>query len=276
MNAYVRIPRVRAIAYSLILVALFASACSGILPEQVNVPPAQAVQSCAVGNPDAVVVDGKKYDCDDVKNAMATLGAPAPASPVATGCPPYNEKGWPLTEVTPSGTCIYTSLETTAPAADTPAPSDGGESTTTTAGACEDGKVIGNQYANLNRVPVGTAEGTIVAELSWTGSGFGGYDRAVVIVPKLDDTRYAIHVLNPKTVHEVQYCGADQAIDNWAPTHVDAMVITAQANDGSRPDPNEIGVYRLNFDGRLTEIRPGPKGPGLDAVQQRLVVSVTP
>jgi len=137
---------------------------------------------------------------------------------------------------------------------------------------CQDGKIVSNQFADISRIPIGTLEGAVVAEISWTGSGFGGFDRAVVVVPRMTSETMAF-VRNSRTIHLVQYCGFLKDILAYAPTHVDAMVQSAQDDQGNRPDPEEIGVYFLNLDGVWTVIREGPKGPGLAFVQQRVVMT---
>lgn len=137
---------------------------------------------------------------------------------------------------------------------------------------CQDGKIVSNQYADITRIPIGTLEGAIVAEISWTGSGFGGFDRAIVVIPRMTAEKMAF-VRNSRTIHLVQYCGFLKDILAWAPTHVDAMVQSAQDDAGNRPDPAEIGVYFLNLDGQWTVVREGPKGPGLAFVQQRVVMT---
>ncbi len=75
--------------FTLLVVAAFLLAACGVLPERVSVPPVQAIQACGVGDPEAVVIDGRRYNCADVENAMATLGAPLPATatPAATPGP---------------------------------------------------------------------------------------------------------------------------------------------------------------------------------------------
>lgn len=140
------------------------------------------------------------------------------------------------------------------------------------AAACQDGKILANQANSLTRVPIAVKEGISVWELSWIGTGFGGFDRAVIIVPKVEDTRYAVHVLNAKTVHGVLYCGTMEAVQEWAPTHVDAMLITAQDDQGHRP-AQEIGVYLLNWDGTLTVVKAAPKGPSKETFEKRLEVN---
>lgn len=72
---------------SLFVVSLVLTACGVVLPTQAPTAPTATAQATEM---------------------------PAPTSAV---CPAYNDKGWPLTEVTSTGTCIYTSLETVIPTA---------------------------------------------------------------------------------------------------------------------------------------------------------------
>jgi len=139
--------------------------------------------------------------------------------------------------------------------------------------SCQDGKIVSNQFADISRIPIGTLEGAVVAEISWTGSGFGGFDRYVVVVPRMTAETMAF-VRDAKTIHLVQYCGFLKDILAWAPTHVDALVQSSQDDAGNRPDPQEIGVYFLNLNGEWTVVREGPLGPGLEYVKQRLVMTV--
>ena len=138
---------------------------------------------------------------------------------------------------------------------------------------CQDGKIISNQFADISRIPIGTLEGAVVAEISWTGSGFGGFDRAIVIVPSMNAKTMAF-VRGSKTIHLVQYCGFLKDILAWAPTHVDALVQSSQDDAGNRPDPDEIGVYFLDLNGSWQVVREGPLGPGLDFIKQRVVMTV--
>lgn len=139
--------------------------------------------------------------------------------------------------------------------------------------ACKDGEVLGNQFADLSRVPVGTLEGIVVVEVSWTGNGFGGYDRAILVVEELDASHMAF-IRNAKTIRVTQYCGTADAVTAWATTHIDAMVQSAQDDSGNRPNPQEIGVYLVPLNGSITVVREGPLGPSLEVIQQRVVMTV--
>lgn len=201
---------------------------------------------------------GETPDPAQVKNAASTMVAQTAQASAArpTGTPNWGEttKNEPPTA-------------TNAPAL-VPAASEEYQG----AEGCVDGKIVSNQYADINRIPIGTLEGAIVAEVSWTGSGFGGFDRAVVVIPRMTSETMAF-VRNSKTIHLVQYCGNLDAILAWAPTHVDAMVQSAQDDQGNRPDSKEVGVYFLNLNGEWSVVREGPLGPGLEFVKQRIVMT---
>lgn len=141
-----------------------------------------------------------------------------------------------------------------------------------------DGEVIGNMYANLPRIPVGTAENNVVLELSWPGKGFGGYDRAVVVVPLLlSDVQ--VFVNNASTIHMVRYCGTLMEVETYISdkaTHVNAMVVTAANGKGQMPKVSEIGVWGLDLTGTIRSLVLAPDGPLTDTVKSHIeVVNLT-
>ena len=78
---------------------------------------------------------------------------------------------------------------------------------------------------------------------------------------------YANDVL---TVHAVQYCGSLQAIKDWAPTHVDAMINSSQNSAGQRPFADEIPIVLLKNDGTIEIVKAAPNGPSLDEIKAHL------
>lgn len=138
--------------------------------------------------------------------------------------------------------------------------------------SCRDGEVIGNMYANLSRIPVGTAENNVVLELSWPGKGFGGFDRAVVVVPQLVNG-VQVFVKNASTIHMVLYCGTLEQVQDYAIHHVEAMVVTAADSQGRVPKTTEIAVLRLDLNtGKLFPLVNAPDGPEISTVQSHFEV----
>lgn len=198
-------------------------------------------------------------------NPTATMAAQATYTPLPT-LTPYPTVPAPTYTLYPTQP---------APTAVPPQPTDKPAADYQGTESCQDGKIVSNQYADITRIPIGTLEGAIVAEISWTGSGFGGFDRAVVVVPRMTAQTMAF-VLKSRTIHLVQYCGFLKDILNYAPTHVDALVQSSQDDAGNRPDPQEIGVYYVDLDGNWTVVRDGPMGPGLEFVKQHVVMTPLP
>lgn len=107
MNAYRSIPRAKTILGSFSLVAVFLTACSGILPEKPNVPPVQAYQACQIGAPEAVIIDGRRWNCAD-------LGVP-PAEP--TSAPTATSAPGPVAATSAPAATVPVSVAPTQPAA---------------------------------------------------------------------------------------------------------------------------------------------------------------
>ncbi len=139
-------------------------------------------------------------------------------------------------------------------------------------GSCTDG-VLNNIQQDISRIPVGNDEGGSIMELSWTGgTGFGGFDRALLVLPRMDATHMAF-VLDTATVHGNRYCGTMQAIIAYAVDpahHIYAMQKSAQISSTQRPSVDEIPVVFMDLDGNVVLEKAASKGPSLDFLKAHL------
>lgn len=180
--------------------------------------------------------------------SVATAATPMPAGQLPTGMP--NFAGTPTAQSAASG-------------ADTSAY----EGTAT----CEDGKNETPLYVQTPAdIPWGTKEGATVAEIAWKpGTGFDGWYRINAIAERIIGTEmpYANDVL---TLRVTQYCGSLQAIKDWAPTHVTAMVNSSQNSAGARPNANEIPIVLLKRDGSIEWVVQVTNGPSMEEIKAHL------
>lgn len=135
--------------------------------------------------------------------------------------------------------------------------------------ACKDGSTLDNVYADISRIPLGNREGASVYELSWDGSGFAGFDRIVLVLPRMDETHMGF-VNNARTVHGLRYCGVLQDVVDYAPNHVKALRQSSQDGSGNRPAAEEIPVVLMNLDGSIVITKAAPTGPSLDTIKAHL------
>lgn len=218
---------------------------------------------------ETVVVEKKveKEVTKVVEQTVEVQTTPVPATPAPTS--------------TPSATQVSNS-PTSAPQQGVASSQLTMTSTSFVSNPCRDGEVIGNMYANLPRIPVGTVENNVVLEVSWPGHGFGGFDRAVVVVPQLlPDVQ--VFVNNASTIHMVRYCGSLAQVEAYVSdrtTHVNAMVVTAADGQGQVPKQSEIGVWSLDIPtGTLRSLVLAPDGPLTDTVRSHIEVvrlAITP
>jgi len=139
---------------------------------------------------------------------------------------------------------------------------------------CRDGETVGNLFDNVSRVPVGLAENAAVIEVSWSGNGFGGFERAVIVVPRLDGVQVFLNRVS--TVHMLRYCGTLAEVENYVSdktTHIHAMVVTAVDSQGQKPEESEIGAWSLSIQtGVPSSLVNAPKGPSLAEVRSHIEV----
>lgn len=199
---------------------------------------------------------------------VSTNGAPAAALP-------QTSNGQPLINITVSqnqsvgGMPASGSGQSSAPANNLPAANDNGNAYQGTAD-CKDGSSLDNVFANISRIPLGNKEGASVYEISWQpGTGFGGYDRMVLVLPRMD-TLHMGFVDNASTVHGLRYCGYLSDILAYAPTHVTAIQQSSQDASGNRPSTDEIPVVFMKLDGSLVIVKDAPLGPSLDTIKAHL------
>jgi len=149
----------------------------------------------------------------------------------------------------------------------------------TATASCREGVVPGNQ-ANFvgEKVPIGTAEGPTIIEVSWKpGNGYGGYNRAVIVLGQRDIGRNYV-TISPATVRMNQYCGALDDVKNYAkdPTHHVRAMIDSSSDAGGRPQEDEIPVFALGKDGILTILKDAKSSPGLAWYQTKFAVYYQP
>jgi hypothetical protein len=184
---------------------------------------------------------------------LTFITQPAPAAPPATEPPAQSNATAPVSNVKP-------------PATEAPVVTSNGYQG---AEGCVDGSDLPNAYADISRIPLGNGEGASVYEISWDGLGFSGFDRIVLVLPRMDATHMAF-VNNARTVHGLRYCGFLEDIIAYAPTHVDALRQSSQDQQGNRPSADEIPVVLLNLDGTFVITKSAPNGPSLDTIKAHL------
>jgi hypothetical protein len=136
--------------------------------------------------------------------------------------------------------------------------------------SCSDGLILPNVLANVPDVPWGRNEGAVVAEIAWKpGTGFANWDRIVAIAERVEGGRMP-YANNVKTVHAVQYCGSLQAIMDYAPHHVTALVNSSQDSAGNRPYAREIPVVFLHNDGSISWVVQVSDGPSMETIKAHL------
>lgn len=144
----------------------------------------------------------------------------------------------------------------------------------TAANQCRDGEKIQPVIqANLNRKPIGLDENHSVYEVSWRpGTGFGDWNRFVLVVPKTGK-EFQVFLLNTSTINGLRYCGTLEAVERWAPTHIEALRKSGADSAGNKVPEEEIGVYTLDLaTGDLKVIKAAPRGPSLSEIKSHIEV----
>lgn len=151
-----------------------------------------------------------------------------------------------------------------APVAPAPAPA--------APGACYDGELVLTHKADegdtLSRTPVGEAERADIMEMSWAGEGFGGLDRAIVVIPRLGPV-WAVNVkAGVQTIATRGFCGTNEAVASWAvAAHVPSLQQASRDAEGQQPTSEEVGVYRLDYEARALYVeKAAPAGPSPEEV----------
>lgn len=129
--------------------------------------------------------------------------------------------------------------------------------------ACRDGELVLVHEADagdvLPRTPVGEAERVDIIEIGVPGGGFGGYDRFILITPRLG-TVWMVNIREgARTIASRGFCGTNEAVASWAiQAHVPSFQQASRDPLGNQPPAEEIGVYVLRYEEHsLTEIKPG-------------------
>jgi len=134
------------------------------------------------------------------------------------------------------------------------------------AAGCRDGELVLVHAADLgeflDRLPVGEAERADIMEISHLGNGFGHYDRAIIVLPRLGPVWMVDVVKGAKTVATRGFCGTNEAVAQWAVTaHVPSLQQASRDSEGKQPPESEIAVYRLDFEARaLIVVKPATAG----------------
>lgn len=125
-----------------------------------------------------------------------------------------------------------------------------------TAGPCRDGELVLIHAADagdtLDRLPIGEAERVDILEISWPGKGFGGLERAIIVLPRLGPVWQVNAKAGAQTVATRGFCGSNEAVADWAVTaHVQSLQQASRDADGNQPSAGEIGVYRLDYEAKV-------------------------
>lgn len=195
----------------------------------------------------------------------ATLAACESDTPQVAGVGVTPQPG--QSTATPVPTTPPQATTTATPPAQPPAPQS----------ACRDGEQMAVVSNKLDRSPLGTGDRWSINEVSWVGKGFGGLQRAVVVLSPLGGT-WAVHIVNGMTARVVAFCGTGEEVSAWAvKAHAPSLRQASQAPDGSRPSEGEIPVYWLDFagDGKIHVVKDAPNGPSPDVALAHLEVSRT-
>lgn len=140
---------------------------------------------------------------------------------------------------------------------------------------CRDGEQMAVTANALSRTPLGVGNRWSINEISWVGTGFGGLQRAIIILSPLGDS-HAVHLVNGMTARTVAFCGDGPSVSTWAvKAHVGSLQQASQAPNGSRPNEAEIPVYWVDFagDGKVHVVKDGPQGPSPNDILAHLQVS---
>lgn len=99
-----------------------------------------------------------------------------------------------------------------------------------------------------SRSPLGSAERATIVELSWPGQGFGGFDRAIVVLPRLGPV-WQVNVTGYSTQMQRFFCGWGDEVVNWAvEAHLPSHMQASRNKNGVEPATNEIPVLALNYE----------------------------
>lgn len=124
-----------------------------------------------------------------------------------------------------------------------------------TPASCVDGELVfvlkTPEGQVFQRTPVGEAARADIVEVGRLGgNGFGGWDRFILVVPRLGPV-WEVNVLDTSTVAERGFCGDNAAVAKWAvEQHVPSFRQASRDPNGKQPGIDEIAVYRLDFEKR--------------------------
>lgn len=147
--------------------------------------------------------------------------------------------------------------------------------------ACRDGELVLVHAADagdtLDRLPVGEGERVDIMEISWPGQGFGGLDRAIIVIPRLGNVWQVNVLLGAQTVATRGFCGTNEAVAEWAVTaHVPSLQQASRDATGNQPPAAEIGVYRLDYEARaliVVQAATAANAPSPEEVLTRIELS---
>lgn len=127
------------------------------------------------------------------------------------------------------------------------------------ANSCRDGELIFVHAADegdvLRRVPIGEAERADIIEISWPGGGFGGLDRAIVVVPRLGPVWSLNARHGATTIAARGFCGSNEEVTAWVlKAHVPSLQQASRDENGNQPAVEEFNVVRFNFEARAMRV----------------------
>lgn len=101
----------------------------------------------------------------------------------------------------------------------------------------------------IERQPIGLAAKTSIVEVGQLdGTGFAGWNRAILVVPTKGDV-WQVNLKHVSTVAERSFCGKLPDVVNWAiAAHVPSLQQASRDAKGNQPSAEEIGVYRFDFE----------------------------
>ncbi len=98
------------------------------------------------------------------------------------------------------------------------------------------------------RSPIGSAERETIVELAWPGRGFGGFDRAVVVLPRLGAV-WQMNVKSYSTQAQRFFCGTGEEVTQWASkAHLPSFQQASRNQNGAQPQEGEVALIRLNYE----------------------------
>ena len=107
---------------------------------------------------------------------------------------------------------------------------------------------INKETGRYDRQPVGEAERADIVEISWPSPGFGGFQRAILEVPRLGPV-WQVNVKDVSTVASWGFLGKDNEVVKWMKEkHGGQLMQASRDPKGNEPRPSEIFMGRLHYE----------------------------